>query len=81
MRKYLSYKTLIFKNNIPFIKRGRLYPETVYQSAKTLHNLKLEFKTEEGDIVTFSDVPDDEMHIDKVLVDYEKYKAEKNDGQ
>lgn len=82
MKKFLCFKTLYFLNGTMFIQRGKLYPENVYNTTKTLQNLQLKFKTDQIDeIVSFSDNLKDDMHIDKVFQDYDSYKAENKNEQ
>ena len=77
MSKLIAMKTLYFGNKVQFTRRGKTYTPTIRDTAKTLHNLKMEFLTEAGDKVSFSDNPEDEMYIDNVLQDYEKVKVQK----
>lgn len=76
MSKVLAFKTLYFENNQLFITRGKLYPLHVYNNAKALHNLNLNFRTVDDKLVCFSDDIKSDMHVDNVFQDYERYKME-----
>lgn len=81
MSKVVAFKTLIFKNLVYFTKRGRVYPDIIISTARTLHNLNFEFLTEDGQTVSILDDPNSEYHIDNLFKDYEKVKIEKENKE
>lgn len=76
MKKYLSMVTLYHLNKVNYIQRGKLHREEDYLFAICIAELNsdLQFKDEQGNIITISNNPDDKYHYDKILVDYDEYK-------